>query len=370
VPRERLPREGLAQRLEGLLDPRLAPEREADLVRALATLDLVPEGFPLRRVLTGAVVRNAAGLYHHRDDVILLPEDGSAGDSRRAIELHELAHALADQAFGLDALIDDPAAAERDDLQLARRALAEGDAQLTAWLAERQPDETLELDPDRLRRRLTEAWTSGREPAGRSDWLVAQIVEPYVLGFRLVADAWRQGGLEAVNALWKDPPLSSEALRHRERRSERPEVLLPPSPQPGERRMTGFQLGELGIEVWLSSRLAPQRARSAALGWDGDRVDLFRSGAPAEGESGERVVVTTHWDTGDDAEEFATAAEAWLFAGYGSGSRFRVMRRGPTVTVELHPAADPAEPIGEDPWEGVTFGAQRSTDTGDSLSKR
>ena len=141
---------------------------------------------------------------------------------------------------------------------------------------------------------------------------------PYVDGAAFVYRSWRDGGWEAVDGLWRDPPRSSEQIMHPERYpDDEPESVILPDLAAAlgrewetDREMT---LGEMTIGVlaadgadWPDPEDAfafPKLPRAkAAAGWGGDRL------AHLVGPEGAWVLAwQTTWDEGKDAGEFVEA---------------------------------------------------------------
>jgi len=332
----------------GKLREMLAEELPADRATRLATLlgklGLLPEDYPLAEKLGELLEEQVAGFYVARDDTLYVPElDAAAREAlggnldlaRRTILAHELDHALTDQHFDLEKLLEDPTLRERDDLLFARKALAEGDATLLMMLVMMR-DSGLPVS--------REAFPSGATLRGMFDllgsglypkldeappWLRDQLVEPYVLGLELVVDTWKAGGWKAVDALWKRPPASTEQFLHPERRDDAPTpVTLPP--WRGREPLVTVELGELGARGWLAAVLPRERAEAAAAGWDGDRAGLWRA------QDGTwRVRWRSTWDTEEDAREFAVAARERLAGKAPAACTWRVARSGKDVEVAI-----------------------------------
>jgi hypothetical protein len=285
--------------------------------RLLAELELLPFEYPLRTKLLALLEEQVAGFYDPRARRLVVVDGmdeqfaGMAQLMLPAIYGHELLHALADQHFDFRRLIQQPADDGWDDVVMARRALAEGDATL-GMLIMMFRLQGLEVTPEALPtgeglRAMVRTTIAFPELEQAPPFLKAQLIEPYLLGLDVVGDAWRSGGWKAVDALWADPPDSTEQLLHPQRRGDEPTIVEPPPLPDGTLVVTLMQLGELGLRQWLEPRIGPDRARIAADGWDGDMVRLVRD---ADGR--ERIEIFTTWDTDADADEFVVAADTWL----------------------------------------------------------
>ena len=344
VATRRVSRNEALAKLREILAEELPKERATRVSTLLGKLGLLPEDYPLAERLGELLEEQVAGFYVARDDTLYVPElDAAArealGDNlalaRRTILAHELDHALTDQHYDLGRFLEDPALRDRDDLLFARKALAEGDATLLMMLVTMR-DSGLPLS--------REAFPSGATLRGMFDllgsglyprldeappWLRDQLVEPYVLGLMLVVDAWKTGGWKAVDALWKDPPASTEQLLHPDRRNDTP-TLVPLPPHRGRPADVSVELGELGTRAWLAVVLPRERAEAAAAGWDGDRAGLW------EGNGGTwRVRWRSTWDTEADARDFAIAARERLAGKAPAACTWKVARDGKNVEIAI-----------------------------------
>jgi hypothetical protein len=317
VDKYRVSREEVLPLLAAQVDEDLPEGGSADEERLLAELELLPFQYPLRTKLLALLEEQVAGFYDPRTRRLVVVEDageeieGLAQQMLPAIYGHELLHALADQHFDLKRLILAPAADGWDDVVMARRALAEGDATL-GMLIMMFKQQGLTLTPEGLPtgealRSLIRTTVAFPELEQAPPYLKAQLIEPYLLGLERVGDAWKAGGWAAVNALWADPPDSTEQLLHPHRKDDEPTVVEPPPLPEGASVVALMQLGELGLRQWLEPQVGPDRANIAADGWDGDMVRLVRGA-----DGGERIEVFTIWDTDLDADEFVVAADSWL----------------------------------------------------------
>ncbi|HEY7376056.1 MAG TPA: hypothetical protein VIF57_28100, partial [Polyangia bacterium] len=203
--------------------------------------------------------------------------------------IHEIAHALVDQRFDLRAFLAPPPQTLvflSGDATRARLALVEGDATLT----------TLEVvDPSGafLRPTAFAALTDRLRAAageGRAPWLAALGGFVHVDGLLFVARARAHQPWSAVDALWRDPPESSEQILHPDRYDACeapiavPEAALPALPGFEPPRASDV-LGELVIRAWLATALPADVAARAAGGWGGDRAALYRP-APIAPDAG------------------------------------------------------------------------------------
>lgn len=246
---------------------------------------------------------------------LLVPDFVPLDDQRPSLE-HEIAHAIADQHFGLKSFLKmAPDGGRRidGDAQRARLAIVEGDATLSV-LELVDPHEAFLGAQARttLAGRLRAAITT----PGAARWAGELQSFTHVDGFLLAARARARGPWSAVDRLWADPPVSTEQVLHPEKYDacEMPvivdEAALPELPGFG-RPAASDVLGELATRAWLASVLPPEIAARAAAGWGGDRAGIYTKPrvSPDGGTARERPLVwLTVWDDSGEADDFARAA--------------------------------------------------------------
>lgn len=272
----------------------------------LKALLLMPQGDSLRDLYIEMLTSQIAGLYDDTTkSMYVISDTGEIGPLEEITYAHEYTHALQDQAFGLAKLHGD--ATDQGDRTLARTTLIEGDATLLMFLWAQQ-----NLPADQLL-----AAVGSSDPASQAvlDRLPALLREtlmfPYTQGLGLAQGQYVAGGYSAVDALFANPPDSTEQVLHPEKLNPR-EAPIEVAFDAGLAAKLGAgwcvalqdTLGEfqLGIILRDAGGADTAGANAAAAGWGGDRVALV--GGP-DGEMG--VVLDTRWDTAADASEFASA---------------------------------------------------------------
>src|SRR5262249_1959000 len=108
------------------------------------------------------------------------------------------------------------------------------------------------------------------------------------------------GGWEALDEAYRNPPLSSEQIIHPEKYKAKPDLpteidLGKLDPGPGWKEVGRNVVGEMTLGVLLGRH----GGTNAAAGWDGDRFAVFEQPGGRLG-----LVWMTTWDTEDDAGEF------------------------------------------------------------------
>jgi hypothetical protein len=243
------------------------------------------------RLLTGQV----AGFYDPEDREMILIEghephnliSGLAGlfrhgDSNdRMLIAHELTHALQDQYFDIHAALD--RIRHDDDRQLALKAVAEGDATLTAYGYVKNGLGTANIDAllshlDDMPRLLD------AESPDTPEALRESLIFQYAAGTHFVSEAYRRGGWSAVNALYANPPTSTRQV------IDPTAYFDQPSP-PVTITLRGFRpalkewrpieqntYGELLVRVILRRNPSDEAQVSLARGWRGDRMAVLQRG--------------------------------------------------------------------------------------------
>ncbi len=200
----------------------------------------------------------------------------------RVTLVHELTHALADQALDLgriDADIDDEGAAT------GLRALAEGDA---IALEDEYIDGLDDPERDRYLQETAQVSSSADQQLDEvPDVVTAIFSAPYDLGTPLVAALLGVGGWRLVNQAYGSPPASEVELfdpaGYVERLIAGSDAAEPLEVEPGAERgdEDDVEDGTLGVVTWyllLVERIDPSLALAAVDGWAGDRYVVTDDG--------------------------------------------------------------------------------------------
>jgi len=272
--------------------------------------------------------QSTAGFYAPGDDRIRIITDSPESPTiDNATLVHELVHALQDQSGNLG---DRISSAETQDGDLAVDGVVEGEAN---YVEGRYTD------------RCGIEWECVGTPSDESGageppnlGILLTLLQPYSDGPAYIDWLREQGGWEAVDAAFAEPPESSEQVIH----------LTDEEPTPIEyedRARNGWEMfpnqgqngsdtvGEASMYVmfWYQARTAradtvPVRsvARTSGLydiynydaepsaGWGNDRVYPYHEGSGDDARGG--YVWVTEWDTPEDAAQFARAYRAILTA--------------------------------------------------------
>jgi hypothetical protein len=265
----------------------------------------------LRTALEGAVI----GFYDPETEELVV-RGTAITPAVRVTVAHELTHALDDQHFDLDREQYDEA---QDEVSFGFSGLVEGSAVAVeeAYLATFTPEET-------------DAYFEEQMSYGIPDVpfvLLELIGAPYQYGPGLVTALRADGGREALDAAFDEPPRTSEQVIHPEAYLDgeaRARVDHPVAD--GEVAWEGV-LGELFVQLVLGEKVAPDEAAAAAEGWGGDWATSWREDAT----SCFRAVFVG--DTPADSDELYAAWSTWADAVEMTASAEQPAAGGPvTVT--------------------------------------
>jgi hypothetical protein len=271
------------------------------------TLLLMPQDASLENLYVELLTSQVAGLYDDKTKkMYVVSRSGAIGPAEEVTYAHEFTHALQDQHFGLRKLVGD--AKDQGDRTLARTALVEGDATLLMSLWAQAHLTAAELAEV----------VNAADPASQAvlDKMPAILREPllfpYTSGLTLTLGDFGRGGFGAVDQQFGDPPDTTEQVLHPDKLAAREPAVAVSLPADLAARMgSGWTvaledtLGEFQLEILLRDVGGASAAVStaAAAGWGGDRIALL------EGPSGGTgVVLSTAWDTANDADEYLSAA--------------------------------------------------------------
>ncbi|HLW95858.1 MAG TPA: hypothetical protein VKS25_10800, partial [Solirubrobacteraceae bacterium] len=316
-----------------------ASRTEAEILKRLGLVGPSSAGHGAGDLAAEAYAFSAppAARYDAATSTLLVPSFLPLG-AQRATLVHEIAHAVADQRFGLRrflGLVPERGPRLDGDAARARLALVEGDAVLTGLelgdprenflgahalgaLAARLrgASQGASLDP-------SPGSSQDRSGEGAPSWFVQLGEFTHVDGLLFVARVRAHRAWSAVDALWSDPPDSSEQILHPEKYDAcEPAIAVDESALPA---LAGFGhpvasdvLGELVVRTWLESALPPEIAARAAAGWGGDRAGLYAptpAASVADGGAAEPLAPLawlTVWDDAAEADDFARAARQVL----------------------------------------------------------
>ncbi len=317
-------REDTINYLRNLFDEELPVEDAARYQQFYVALGLLEPDIDLREVYLTLLSSQVAGYYDSDTRVMnVIPTSGEMTDSlaltEEIIYVHEFTHALQDQFFGLDALLESEDVADHPDRSLATLALVEGDASAvmnvyTQEIVSRNPLAAFQL--------LGEGLQAGNLmlPAGTPSILTRELLFPYQDGMTFVTALFQDtNSWDTVNAAFDNPPTTTEQILH-------PQKYLDGEGAMDVTLANGTAaLGEGWAQVWdttlgewyLGEHLATQLSRSdaneAAAGWGGDRLHIYAQAEKAALAWHVRLV----WDAPYEQTEFEKFYAAFGEARYG-----------------------------------------------------
>ncbi|MFL5757098.1 MAG: hypothetical protein ACJ77N_12460, partial [Chloroflexota bacterium] len=305
--------------------------------RLLEHLGLLPAGTDLGELYIRLLSSQVIGLYDDEDKTLYVVSDKTTlGPLEQTTFAHEYTHALQDQNFGIAKFV--PKALDEGDVVMARTAVVEGDASelMFSWAQQA-------LTPAQYQQMLTDSSDQSQadDLAKMPAILREDLLFPYVQGlsFLIALQGGRDGSFDAVDRVFRDPPLSTEQIVHPDRYTAHDAPVKVDLPKSLTTRLgSGWTMplvdtfGEFQTNVWLrdAGKLDTAAATTASSGWGGDRLGLFEGPGNAWA-----VVFDTTWDTANDANEFRTAATTTIdkIAPGGAGAVLQRDAKGATVIV-------------------------------------
>jgi hypothetical protein len=373
----------------GFMHRRVAGEAAAVTAEAQAyiKLGLIPATVDLGHAVEDAYVTQAAAYYDphaKRFFIVMPPQDAQTRDILCA---HELTHALQDQHFDLTRYLRD---APNADARLARRFVVEGDAMLASivflvagktHVAELAPgqiralrgklEELANLPPKAMAAALKQQASSAHMDPQLAKALDAfdsippavlvPLLDSYMKGALVALDAYERRGWASVDALFTDPPESTEQVLHPAERlvghRDRPHAITLPSFE-GYAVVWSDVLGELEWSIYFT-QWKHAGDGNEAVNWGGDRYAVLR------GPDGKlTAVIATEWDTEYDAMVFYNAYLSTVTTRYGGsvedGDGEALVTHGDDATWMMRDGdrvyiVDGDDDLGQDLLDGTTF---------------
>jgi hypothetical protein len=193
----------------------------------------------------------------------------------------------------------------QDERAEAFLSLAEGDAVETQLLWARD-----NLSADEFTDLQREA-NSFPPPPPTPAFVEQTFLFPYPNGEAFVEALMARGGEQAVDAAFRDPPVSTEQILHPDKYPEDvPQAVQIPDLSSklgqGWSLLDQEEVGEGWLRILLRLRLAHGDADDAAAGWDGGLLRAWSDGSRTA------ALIDTAWDSQRDAGEFAAAMRDWI----------------------------------------------------------
>ncbi|WP_135305784.1 Hvo_1808 family surface protein [Haloarcula amylovorans] len=305
------------------------------------SLLLIGEDEGSSEAIDNTLSSSVQGFYSPSRDRIVIVSPTETPQVDRGTLSHELTHALQDQQFGLNT------SAKTQDTQLSTDGAIEGEANYIQALYRNRCDGQWSCIAN------PETSGGGGGSSSMNPGLFTVIIQPYASGPRFVDSIREDGGWDAVDALHRQYPNSTEQVIHPDRYpDEEPvEVTVPDRSNDEWSRFdhdpVGDTVGEASIFATMYHNNQTDADRYSYVsdpseGWAGDKVVPYKNGSGGGG-----YVWVSTWDSEDDAREFAQAYRAAL--------------------VEEHGATQPRENVYVVPESSSFEDAFRITQSGDTV---
>jgi hypothetical protein len=419
------------------LDEEMTDAQIANEGRVYKELGLLPRSIDYKQMFLDLLTEQIAGFYDQQTKELYIMRGIPLALQRPAMA-HELYHAIQDQHFDILSLQGPFSSTENSDFAIARSALIEGDATVTMidfslYESGELPTEEVStfvelpfvarfvdwMRFDRLSaiEKLAEAHSSKMDESAarqiqafqnsalsRAPTIVRDLlVFPYLAGLRFIVLARHGRSWSDIDAIYDDPPVSTEQIMHPEKYFQGDDPVLlsfdPADALPDDASLVyDTVFGELQTYLFLKHHLLADRLekvaagrssaeddsdekmlevqermdrlRSAAAGWDGDRLLAYRLG-----DRGRTVVVhLSTWDSSADAREYYLTLRRVMHARFGASDWSQADGRYGLSTCLTHDQGDrdDRERIYLEQWgdmvlhiEGLPIGA----DAGRSIAK-
>jgi hypothetical protein len=304
--------EQLHQRvLDDFLSDYSAEEARDDAIE-LAVFGLLNKDYDLYQLFLGLYSEQIAGFYDDDDKAMyVIQADGFLG-TQRMTYAHEFVHALQDQHYNFDEGLNYNTEACEEDTErcAAIQALIEGDASFVEveWF--------FDYATPQDRNEIRQFYSEYQSPVFDStpSFLRESFLFPYQAGLEFVENLYDRGGWAAIEAAYRNPPVSTEQIMHPERYPDDTPIpvnlpdLLPILGE-GWREISRNVLGELYTYLILAhgedvqARLQEGESRAAAEGWGGDQYLVYYN----DDSQTTLMIMQTVWDTQSDANVFSQA---------------------------------------------------------------
>lgn len=311
VPSESLTREKFAKMIEGSVAAAEHDKETRAVELTLKMFGLVPWDFNLAREAADLFEEQTAAFYDMKKKRLFVLEGTSDGLPQRVALAHELAHALADQQFGLRKYLEAP---KEDDAATARQSVVEGQANWLSWayMAERSGGRA-EV-PAALLEELSDVGVIGDDFPVMTQtplYMRESLTFPYTAGMKFQDAIYRKHGKDAFSLVFRNPPLSTQEIIHPDAyggdvaptRPGLPKELMEAAMGKDSRRLKMLAEGDVGefdfSEILRQYGNATQGS-AAASHWRGGSYWLYEQ----KKEKAPLLVHVSDWDSPAAAREF------------------------------------------------------------------
>ena len=277
--------EEMGRRVRGLVEKGYPADIEDFDTRLLVALGMLPAGYDLMAAQMDLLDSGVAGYYDPDSGelVVATPDGDEALAAIDQITLaHEMIHALTDARIGIPESLEDPRA--DPEIIRAHQALVEGDAtlgmqQYALGALEIEEQMAMLLDPRVL---------GAQQEAGGFPYVLSSGLQlPYVEGMNFTCALYAEGGWNAVDEAYGDPPTNTSQILFPERylldRIEAAEPVPVGSPGGNWERLREVGFGAFDLLMLFSapgddtgSALSDPRERARA--WSGGQAQVWSRG--------------------------------------------------------------------------------------------
>ncbi len=303
--------------LRHLEDEYSTPAREGEeaAFRALGLLGAKDDLFTTYLRIFLSLVR---GLYDPETQTLYLLKGLSPREQERVMS-HELVHALQDQEWGLQVLLDGLRNLTLDG-QFARTALIEGEAEglsLDWKLREDGKDFTQLKDIAPWVEQNNFLEREGLKAFGKKSVSTESINFSYVFGVTFFQHWVRQKGWKTVDEVFHNPPQTAQQIIKQESyypkrqtfvRVQMDDLAQSGKPLLGFHKLWENSLGEFGWESVLGTALERRESARTMAGWEGDGVQVYGM----EGRESNPLVAYLIFREDVSAEKFFSAGKTCL----------------------------------------------------------
>jgi len=323
VPRALLTPDQLRQKvMTDFLSDYTADDAHHDAI-VLSMLGLLPADFNLLTFYEDLYSEQIAGYYDDKTkEMYVISGSGFNGPEKMTFS-HEFTHILQDQNYDFEngLRLNEEACKNDSERCAATSALIEGDASLTEY------DWFVNYASDKDRSDVQSFYEDFQSPVYDSapEYMKSDFMFPYVQGQEFVQVLYDQGGWQAVNNAYANPPVSTEQIIHPFRYpGDTPITVVLPDLTltlgDGWEQVVSDVVGEWYTYLILAKgydpaiRIDDNDAYRAAEGWGGDAYAVYHNATTNQTV----LVIRCIWDSRSDAREYYNAFLQYGDARWGS----------------------------------------------------
>ncbi len=284
---------------------------------------LLARDFDLYELFVELYSEQIAGFYDDETKEMVVVQGEEFAGPERMTYAHEYTHALQDAQYDLEngLKLDDETCEQDSEYCAAVTALIEGDASFTEtqWF--------LEHSSLKDKREVVQFYQEYESPIfdDMPAFLQEDMIFPYVKGLEFVTYLFENGGYDAVDEAYRNPPVSTEQILHPERYPDDKPIKIELEDfttllGEGWEEIDRNTFGELYTYLMLSLpmnetwALGEEVALDAAEGWGGDLYLVYH-----HVEKDQDVLISlSEWDTQKDADEYWDAFTTYAVNRWGS----------------------------------------------------